>query len=107
MGYRGDMRFALVLGLLCTGLLACGDDDTDGREPDASVAVDGGTTGGCVTDDDCRRFSSTCDGCEYLPLLASDPDPVCEGMTVSCLIDPCETAGAARCDVGTGNCELE
>lgn len=97
---------AAILGLLCTGLLVgCGDDDATTGGRDAAVETDSGMTGGCVTDDDCRRFSSTCDGCNCLPLLASDPDPVCEGMPVSCLIDPCETAGAVRCNAGT--CELE
>ena len=103
------MRARLVSLLFVALVFGCGDDDgpTSTPESDAGTETDSGTTGGCASDDDCRRFSSTCDGCDCLPLLESDPDPVCEGMMVSCLIDPCETAGAVTCDVATGTCELE
>lgn len=102
------MRGAILSLLLGGGLLfACGDDDpTTTSEADASAAIDA-STGGCTSDDDCRRFSSFCEGCECLPLLESEADPVCEGMMVDCLLDPCDAAGAVRCDVATGACELE
>lgn len=96
---------SILVALACALLFGCGDDDGTADRDAAVVETDSGSPGGCATDDDCRRFSSTCDGCNCVPLLASDPDPVCEGMPVSCLIDPCETAGAVRCNAGT--CELE
>jgi hypothetical protein len=58
----------------------------------------------CKSDKECRAFSNYCDGCECLPLSASEPDPVCKGTPVACLVDPCRDA-EARCV--RGRCVLD
>jgi hypothetical protein len=56
----------------------------------------GGGTGGsgdeCVTNDDCRLFSSSCESapCVCIPLPADDPDPPCNGQMIQCIEDPCD-----------------
>jgi hypothetical protein len=60
----------------------------------------------CSCDADCRLFSSYCDGCACLPLSVGEPDPVCKGNSVACLVDPCLTAEAkclaGQCVLGDG-----
>ena len=43
----------------------------------------------CKTDADCRLFSDYCEGCNCLALGRKEPDPVCDGQLVQCLLDPC------------------
>jgi hypothetical protein len=43
----------------------------------------------CLSDADCRLFSSYCDVCECKPLSSSQPDPLCGGEVVQCFSDPC------------------
>jgi hypothetical protein len=64
------------------------------------------TTGGCVTDDDCRLFSDYCTGCDCRALSADETDPYCEGPGVLCFADPC-MGHAAVCDVATGACVVQ
>jgi hypothetical protein len=45
--------------------------------------------GRCRRDADCRTFSDLCTGCDCRALSVRDPDPVCPGPGVQCLIDPC------------------
>ena len=63
------------------------------------------TTGGCQTDADCRTFSDYCTGCDCRALSTSEPDPICDGPGVRCLVDPCG-ASTAVCNTRTGACEL-
>ena len=57
----------------------------------------------CRRDADCRTFSDLCTGCDCRALANSEPDPVCPGPGVQCLIDPCfnQAAVCAR-----GQCVL-
>jgi hypothetical protein len=48
----------------------------------------------CTSDKECRLFSNYCDGCQCLALSTGEPDPVCKGNVVACLIDPCRGAEA-------------
>ena len=43
----------------------------------------------CRRDTDCRTFSDYCTGCDCRALASNEPDPVCPGPGVQCLIDPC------------------
>jgi hypothetical protein len=43
----------------------------------------------CLNNSDCRTFSDYCTGCDCRALATSEPDPVCPGPGVQCLIDPC------------------
>ncbi len=45
--------------------------------------------GKCNIDADCRTFSDYCTGCDCRALTVSQPDPVCPGPGVQCLVDPC------------------
>jgi hypothetical protein len=56
--------------------------------------------GACGADADCRTFSDYCTGCDCRALAVTDPDPVCPGPGVQCLIDPCFNK-AAFCSAGT------
>lgn len=65
--------------------------------PDAQVK--------CVSANDCRKFSSYCNGsvlkpCVCYGLQQQEPDPVCDGNLVNCFIDPC-LKKKAGCDAGT------
>jgi hypothetical protein len=43
----------------------------------------------CAVDADCRLFSDYCTGCDCRVLAKGQPDPVCSGPGVRCLVDPC------------------
>lgn len=61
----------------------------------------GPARGVCEVDADCRLFSDYCTGCDCRPLANKDPDPICEGPGVQCLVDPCAqkvaVCAAGRC----------
>jgi hypothetical protein len=57
----------------------------------------------CRSDADCRTFSDYCTGCDCRALASGEPDPVCPGPGVQCLIDPCFNQRAACV---AGQCEL-
>jgi len=44
----------------------------------------------CQADADCRLFSDYCTGCDCRALGKGDPEPVCAGPGVRCLVDPCQ-----------------
>ncbi len=52
---------------------------------------------------DCKLFASYCSTapCKCLPLNKGDPNPVCGGQTVQCLIAPCLNKIAVCSDAGT------
>ena len=57
----------------------------------------------CRRDRDCRTFSDYCTGCDCRALARGEPDPVCPGPGVQCIVDPCmdQSAVCVR-----GQCEL-
>lgn len=57
------------------------------------------TTGACKTNGDCRLFDDYCTGCNCRVLGIGEPDPVCSGKGVQCLVAPCGNA-VAVCDQG-------
>jgi Stigma-specific protein, Stig1 len=57
----------------------------------------------CRRDSDCRLFSDYCEGCNCRALLATQPDPPCDGQIYNCLVDPCR-GHVAVCDQSTGKC---
>jgi len=57
----------------------------------------------CRRDADCRTFSDYCTGCDCRALANGEPDPVCPGPGVQCLIDPCFDQSAQCVD---GQCVL-
>jgi len=58
----------------------------------------------CASDKECRLFSNYCEGCACLALSTSEPNPVCKGTIVACLLDPCRDS-EARCV--RGQCVLD
>lgn len=70
-----------------------------------AVAIDSGPPpdGGCVSANDCKLFASYCSTapCKCLPLGKSDPNPICNGQVVQCLIAPCLNKVAFCSDAGT------
>src|SRR5262245_43618353 len=86
-------RWLLILVAACSSGLPS-------AQPDLAAARDLLTSSmGCMKDADCRLYSSTCEGCDCLGLAINDPDPVCNGMMVSCFVDPCD-GKVARCSGG-------
>lgn len=69
------------------------------------AVVDSGSPvdGGCTSANDCKLFASYCSTapCKCLPLNKGDPNPVCGGQTVQCLIAPCLNKIAVCSDAGT------
>jgi hypothetical protein len=57
----------------------------------------------CKADSDCRTFSDYCTGCDCRALAQSQPDPVCPGPGVQCLVDPCDGQTAV---CRSGQCAL-
>ncbi len=51
--------------------------------------------GTCAGDGDCHLVSDYCTGCDCRSLAKGEPDPVCEGPGVRCLMDPCQVKRAA------------
>jgi hypothetical protein len=82
---------------------AASDGAGDGSPDSAGPPVEAGSSV-CTVAADCRTFSNYCGGCACDALGAGKPDPVCEGGTASCLVDPCQGHTAA-CDA-TGHCTL-
>lgn len=83
-----------------------------GTDAGADAAVDApsdaledsaATDAGSCSVSDCRLFSSYCSTapCKCIPLKKSDPNPPCNGGTVTCLVDPCNGKTAACSDAGT------
>ncbi|MBL8678548.1 MAG: hypothetical protein JNK05_05260 [Myxococcales bacterium] len=72
--------------------------------PDGGVSTDGGT-GACRTAGDCRMFESYCatEPCACIPLSSADPDPRCDGRTVTCFVPPCRGQSV---DCVAGRCVL-
>lgn len=73
---------------------------------DAGTAADSGpdAQAKCSSANDCRMYSSYCNGsvlkpCVCYGLQKQEPDPVCDGNLVTCLIDPC-LKKKAGCDAG-------
>jgi hypothetical protein len=58
----------------------------------------------CRRDSDCRAFSDYCTGCDCRALASGEPDPVCPGPGVQCLVDPCFNQRAV---CASGQCELQ
>jgi hypothetical protein len=90
-------------GVCClSGQVCC----ADGRCCDRNACKNGvctSTRTECRRDADCRLFSNYCDGCSCQALLVSEPDPVCKGTIVNCLVDPCR-GYTAVCEKSTGTC---
>lgn len=80
------------------------DDVIADAEVDA-VALDAGkpVDGGCNSANDCKLFASYCStaSCKCLPLSKGDPNPVCNGQIVQCLIAPCLNKFPVCTDAGT------
>lgn len=80
------------------------DVEDDGGSIDAG-GQDGGPMMQCQNANDCKLFSSYCstDPCKCLPLGKNDPNPICNGQKVTCLIDPCLNKSPfcnnGKCDV--------
>jgi hypothetical protein len=121
--HPGDICPMMACRLVCNGRdrMACGDTRCVPGEyccnPSCGIcAPEGGfcielycepyTTGGCVTDADCRLFSDYCTGCDCRALSVDEPDPTCEGPGVRCFADPC-LGHAAVCDTATGACVVQ
>jgi hypothetical protein len=93
----------------CVAVDAGGAPDAPNDGPtDSAVPPDAGIDAGsspCTHASDCRTFSNYCGGCTCDALGASEPNPVCDAGTVSCLLDPCN-GRTAVCDP-TGRCALQ
>ncbi len=80
---------------------------TAGGGPDASTGgaggakPDAGPGSECKKPDDCRLFSSMCSTapCKCLPLTKQEKDPKCNGVPVTCVVDPC-AGKTATCENG-------
>jgi hypothetical protein len=92
---------------------ACSDSSTPAGDGGASggdtgTTADTGTPradgGECTSAADCRTYGLHCDACTCVALPVGSVDPVCNGMPVSCLIDPC-TGKTAVCT--SGMCAIE
>jgi hypothetical protein len=90
------MKRALLLGLFA---LACASSkEPAAQEPASAPAASAPAASGsssaplvnCQTDADCRAFSDYCTGCHCRALSITEPDPVCDGPGVRCLVDPCQ-----------------
>jgi hypothetical protein len=55
----------------------------------------------------CRTFASYCstNACTCIAIIKDNPDPVCAGTMVACVVDPC-AGKTATCNHGTGKCDL-
>jgi hypothetical protein len=93
-------RIAAALFALCAAAVSAACSDSTTPATDAGASGDTGTTadtgtsnadggGQCATAADCRTYGVHCDTCTCLALPAGSADPVCNGMQVSCLVDPC------------------
>ncbi len=95
----------LLAGLL---VLACSSSkEPPAKEPapaPAASASGSGSIVNCQTDADCRAFSDYCTGCNCRALSITEPDPVCSGPGVRCLVDPCQNVqvgcNQGRCTAG-------
>lgn len=65
-------------------------------------AMDSGPKMGCQSPNDCKLFSSYCStaACKCIPLMANQPNPVCDAGMVTCLIDPCKNKNPDCDDAG-------
>lgn len=79
------------------------DAPSDGRQ-DSTSPGDAGSSP-CTVVSDCRKFSNYCGGCVCDALGTSQPDPICDAGTVTCILDPCQ-GHTAVCDP-TGHCALQ
>lgn len=75
----------------------------DSGMPDSGVQ-DSGTPPKCASANDCRKFSSYCNGtvlkpCVCYGLHQQQSNPVCDGTMVTCIIDPCQNK-TVGCDAG-------
>jgi hypothetical protein len=52
----------------------------------------------------CRTFSNYCGGCTCQALGTGEPNPTCDGGTVTCLLDPCQSHSATSDP--SGRCTL-
>ena len=61
-----------------------------------------GGSAGCLGPNDCKLFSSYCDTapCVCFAMLATEPDPICNGKMVTCFEDPCFNK-SVKCVGGT------
>jgi hypothetical protein len=90
-----------------TGADAADTGTTDDGAADTGIdAADGGPLMGCQNANDCKLFSSYCstDPCKCIPLEKKQPNPVCNGMKVTCFVDPCLNK-SAFCNNGT--CDVQ
>lgn len=90
-----------------SGLDAKADGGADASVDSGADAIvdDGGSPpdGGCASANDCKLFASYCStaSCKCIPLNQNDPNPVCGGQQVQCLIAPCLGKTAVCSDAGT------
>jgi hypothetical protein len=70
-----------------------------------AIVVDSGSPvdGGCTSANDCKLFASYCStaACKCLPLNKNDPNPICGGQIIQCLIAPCLNKTPVCSDAGT------
>ncbi len=70
-----------------------------------AIVVDSGPPpdGGCNSASDCKLFASYCStaACKCIPLAKSEPNPICNGQLVQCLLPPCQNKTAICTDAGT------
>ena len=76
-----------------------GSSNSDGTSSGDGQVGDGASACGAG----CRLYSNYCDGCTCLALRVGQSNPVCNGMIVTCLHDPCEGLVSA-CDESAGTC---
>ena len=91
-------RWLLILLAACQSGLPSAQPDLRDQPSDLAAARD--LSMGCTKDADCRLYSNNCEGCACDALAAGAPDPVCNGMMVSCFLDPCD-GKTAHCSSGT------
>jgi hypothetical protein len=60
----------------------------------------------CATDSDCRTESNYCDSCNCLALGTGEKAPVCTGVIVDCIADPC-TVNKKKAVCMSGSCVLQ
>jgi hypothetical protein len=85
------------------------DSAIDSAKDVATDVAKDGSSAKCTLDTDCRKFSSYCNGtvlkpCTCYAFGATDPDPKCDGGSVTCVIDPCAKK-TAWCNAGV--CDLK
>ena len=73
----------------CATVLCLAGYHCESRGRRASCVADTPNPSTCTSDADCRLYDNYCNGCSCEALSLTDPDPVCNGTIVACVVQPC------------------